>query len=235
MQSSSRLRTRNFMYSTLKEEPRWHAALAVVAILALYATLPPRIIVGPFWLLPLLVLGILVPLLILAPHRHRENERARFASIAHIAILSVFNVATIALFLVQLLTTHHHRIFTGEQLLVAAVQIWLTNMLVYALWFWEIDGGGPSARCHQSFVDNPELGDFMFSQSLLDPELRAKLNWRPRFLDYLFLAFTNATAFSPTDTFPLTSLGKVLMMAEALTSLVTIAIVAGRAINILGS
>jgi hypothetical protein len=223
------------MNAVLPEEPRWHAALAVVAILALYATLPPRIIVGPFWLLPLLVLGILVPLLILSPHRHRESERARMASIAHIAILGVFNVATIVLFLVQLITEHHHRIFTGEELLLAAVQIWFTNILVYALWFWEIDGGGPPARCHQDFIDNPELGDFMFSQSLLDPELRAKLNWRPRFIDYLFLSFTNATAFSPTDTFPLTALGKTLMMAEALTSLVTIAIVAGRAINILGT
>jgi hypothetical protein len=223
------------MYGTLKEEPRWHAALAVVAILLLYATLPPRIIVGPFWLLPLLVLGILVPLLIFSPHRHRESEKARFASIAHIAILGLFNVATVVLFLVQLLSAHHHRVFGGQELLLAAVQIWLTNILIYALWFWEIDGGGPSARCHQSFVDNPELGDFMFSQSLLDPELRAKLNWRPRFLDYLFLAFTNATAFSPTDTFPLTALGKTLMMAEALTSLVTIAVVAGRAISLLGS
>ncbi len=223
------------MYGALKEEPRWHAALAVVGILVLYATLPPRIIVGPFWLLPLLVLGILVPLLILSPQRHRESERARFASIAHIALLSAFNVATVGLFLVQLLFPHHHRVFTGEQLLLAAVQIWPTNLLVYSLLFWEIDGRGTAARCHQSFVDNPQLGDFMFSQSLLDPQLRAKTNWRPRFIDYLFLAFTNATAFSPTDTFPLTALGKTLMMAEALISLVTIAIVAGRAVNILGT
>jgi len=222
------------MYGSLPEEPRWHAALAVVAILVLYMTLPPRIIVGPLWLLPLLVLGILAPLLIFVPHRHRESEWARLASIAHIAILGLFNIATIVLFLVQEISTHHRRVFSGEELLLAAVQIWLTNILVYALWFWEIDGGGPAAHCHQSFVDNPQQGDFMFSQSLLDPQLRAKSNWRPRFIDYLFLAFTNATAFSPTDTFPLTATGKVLMMAEALTSLVTIAIVAGRAVNLLG-
>jgi hypothetical protein len=220
--------------AVFKEEPRWHAAHAVVAILLLYVTLPPRIIVGPLWLLPVLVLGILVPLLILSPHRHREAEWQRAASIAHIAILCAFNVATIVLFLVQQLSAHHFRVFTGQELLVAAVQIWLTNILVYALWFWEIDGGGPSARCAVDFVQNPQVGDFMFSQSLLSPELRARSNWRPRFLDYLFLAFTNATAFSPTDTFPLTPMGKVLMMAEALTSLVTIAIVAGRAINLLG-
>ncbi len=234
MQSGSPLRTCTFLVTAFKEEPRWHAALAVVAILLLYVTLPPRIIVGPLWLLPLLVLGILVPLLILSPHRHREAEWQRVASIAHIAILGVFNVATIVLFLIQEISTHHRKVFTGEELLLAAVQIWLTNILVYALWFWEIDGGGPSARCALNFVQNPQLGDFMFSQSLLSPELRAKSNWRPRFLDYLFLAFTNATAFSPTDTFPLTPLGKVLMMAEALTSLVTIAIVAGRAVNLLG-
>lgn len=234
MQSETRLRTCSFLVTAFKEEPRWHAALAVVAILALYVTLPPRIIVGPLWLLPLLVLGILVPLLIVSPQRHREADWQRAASIAHIGILCAFNVATIVLFLFQELSPHHRKVFTGEELLLAAVQIWLTNILVYALWFWEIDGGGPSARCTPEFVANPQLGDFMFSQSLLDPDLRAKSNWRPRFLDYLFLAFTNATAFSPTDTFPLTPLGKVLMMAEALTSLVTIAIVAGRAINLLG-
>ncbi len=184
--------------------------------------------------MPLLVLGILIPLLILAPHRHRESEWQRLASIAHIAVLGLFNIATIVLVVVHQLSSHHHRTFSGEELLLAAIQIWLTNILVYSLWFWEIDGGGPAARCHESFIDNPQSADFMFSQSLLDPQLLAKLCWRPRFIDYLFLAFTNATAFSPTDTFPLTPLGKTLMMAEALTSLVTIAIVAGRAINILG-
>jgi hypothetical protein len=218
----------------LQEEPRWHAAVGAVAILALYVTLPPRIILGPLWLLPLLIIVILGPLLILSPHRHREQKWQRAASVAHIAILSAFNVGTIVLFLVQQLSVPHHKAFTGQELLLAAVQIWLTNILVYALWFWEIDAGGPKARCRQSFVDHPEFGDFMFSQSLLDRDQRAALNWRPRFIDYVFLAFTNATAFSPTDTFPLTSLGKSLMMAEALTSLVTIAIVAGRAINLLG-
>lgn len=218
----------------LREEPRWHAALAVAAILLLYVTLPPRIVLGPLWLLPLLVVVILGPLLVVSPHRTREQKWQRAASIAHIAILCAFNVGTIALFLVQQLSTPHHKPFSGQELLLAAVQIWLTNILVYALWFWEIDAGGPKARCRQSFVDHPEFGDFMFSQSLLDTQQRAALNWRPRFLDYVFLAFTNATAFSPTDTFPLTALGKTLMMAEALTSLVTIAIVAGRAVNLLG-
>lgn len=218
----------------LREEPRWHAAIAVVAIVVLYVTLPPRIIVGPLWLLPLLVLATLGPLLVLSPHRAREQKWQRAASIAHIAILGAFNVGTIALFLVQLVSAPHHKAFSGQELLLAAVQIWLTNILVYALWFWEVDGGGPKARCRQTFVEHPEFADFMFSQSLLDSEQRAALHWRPRFLDYLFLAFTNATAFSPTDTFPLTALGKSLMMAEALTSLVTIAIVAGRAVNLLG-
>jgi len=219
---------------TLPEEPRWHAAVAVVAALLLYVTLPPRIIVGPLWLLPLLVLGILIPLLILAPRRHQESDWQRMASIAHIAVLGLFNIATIALLLVHELSVQHHKAFSGEQLLLAAIQIWLTNILVYALWFWEIDGRGPKARCHESFIDNPQNADFLFSQSLLDPQLRGKTVWRSRFLDYLFLAFTNATAFSPTDTFPLTPLAKTLMMAEALTSLVTIAVIAGRAINILG-
>ena len=137
----------------LPEEPRWHAALAAVAAVMLYITLPPRIIVGPLWLLPLLVLGILIPLLIFSPHRHRESEWARLASIAHIAVLTIFNVATVALFIYQLL--HGKHLFSGEQLLLAAIEVWVTNILVYSLWFWEIDGGGPAARLSQELRRQP--------------------------------------------------------------------------------
>lgn len=215
-------------------EPRWHAALAVLAALALYTTLPPKLIVGPLWLLPLLVLITLVPLLLVPSQQRHQVKWVRWLAVANIGSLGAFNIATIALLLIQQATPHHKE-FSGEQLLLAAVQIWLTNILVYALWYWEIDGGGPVARMREHLEENPQRGDFLFSQSLLDPSLRAKIHWHPNFIDYLFLAFNTATAFSPTDTFPLTPRAKTLMMAEALTALVTIAIVAGRAVNMLGS
>ena len=219
----------------LVDEPRWHAAVAVLVAVGLYLTLPNRIIIGPLWLMPVLILGILAPLLILAPGRHTEVAWQRWASIANIVVLNFFNIATLVQLFIWLLSIHHRRSISGEQLLVGAVQIWLTNVIVYALWFWEIDGRGPAVRCRVPTEKAPEFSDFLFVQMSLDPGVRNRMNWKPRFLDYLFLSFTNATAFSPADTYPLTLLAKVLMLAEALTSLVTIAIIAGRAINILGS
>ncbi len=217
-----------------KEEPRWHAVIAVAAALLLYVTLPPRVVVGPVWALPVVLLVILAPLMIFSPRRHEESSWQRWLSIAHIAVLNAFNAVTIVLLFAWQISVHQRHL-TGEQLLLAAVQIWLTNVIVYALWFWEVDGQGPDARTHDEFQRRPDRADFLFPQMALQPEIRDRLAFKPAFLDYVFLSFTNATAFSPTDTFPLTRRAKVLMMAEALTSLVTIAIIAGRAINILGT
>jgi hypothetical protein len=216
-------------------EPRWHAALAVVAALLLYVTLPPRVVVGPYWLLPALILAILAPLMVLAPRRNDEANWQRMASIIHIALLSIFNLATVVLLFVWQLSVHHHRFISGEVLLRAGAAIWFTNVIVYALWFWELDAQGPRRREHIRFEEQPQRCDFLFPQMTLQPDIRARLRWKPRFLDYLFVSFTNAAAFSPTDTLPLTRLAKTLMIAEALVSLVTIALIAGRAVNILGT
>lgn len=216
-----------------RHEPRWHAALAAVAALLLYVTLPPRLVVGPVWVLPLVVGLTLLPLLILAPRRHDEIPLQRGLSIAHIAVLNAFNVATVALLFRNLLTMHPSVAFNGPELIVAAVQIWLTNILVYALWYWEIDCGGPAVRAHASMERRRERSDYLFPQYMLPEDVR-RAEWRPRFVDYIYLAFNTATAFSPTDTPAMTPLGKWLMMAESLTSLVTVAVIAGRAINILG-
>lgn len=221
------------MERSVREEPRWHAGLGVVAALALYVTLPPKIVIGPVWVLPLVLLVILVPLMAVSPHRHQEAAWQRALSIAHIAILNGFNVGTIALLIAWQLDKHPAKMLTGEQLLLAAVEIWLTNVIVYALWFWEVDAKGPEVRTHLAAESRVRRSDFLFPQLALPADERPQ--WKPQFVDYLFLSFTNATAFSPTDTFPLTRFAKVLMMAEALTSLVTIAIIAGRAINILGT
>jgi hypothetical protein len=217
------------------EEPRWHAGIAVLVALVLYVTLPTRILIGPAWVLPVILLLILLPLMILSPHRHQEAPWQRWASIAQVAILNAFNVASVVQLLFWQFSVQHHRQIPGEQLFVGAVQIWLTNIIVYALWFWEIDGRGPDVRYHTAFYQEPRRADFLFPQMMLQDEIRNRIRWKPMFLDYVFLSFTNATAFSPTDTFPLTRFAKVLMMAEALISLVTIAVIASRAINILGT
>jgi hypothetical protein len=216
------------------EEPRWHAGLAVIAALVLYVTLPAKLVVGPVWVLPVVLAVILVPLMIVSPHRRQEAAWQRWASIAHIAVLNAFNVGTVVELLIWVLEPHRVKHpLTGDLLLKSAVQIWLTNIIVYALWFWEIDRHGPEVRERGTPEQQLRRADFLFPQMALQPELRFK--WKPKFFDYIFLSFTNATAFSPTDTFPLTPFAKLLMMGEALTSLVTIAVIAGRAINILGT
>lgn len=216
------------------EEPRWHSALAVIVALALYVTLPNRVLVGPYWLLPLLTMVILVPLIIFSPNRVQETPFQRWLSLTTVILLNIFNLATIVLLFEWLLSNTHHRSFTGEQLLVTAVQIWITNVIVYALWYWEIDGHGPDYRSSCTPEERNATSDFLFPQQMVSQQLQQQISFRPRMWDYVFLSFNTATAFSPTDTFPITHAAKVLMMAESMTSLVTIAIIAGRAVNILG-
>lgn len=213
-----------------RHEPRWHAALFTIAAIVLYVTLPNRVTFGPLWLMPLLCASMLVPLLIVSPVRIEETRFQRWLSIALIATLNVFNVAT----LVQLLTAIFgaKRSFVSTELLVAAVQIWLTNVIVYGLWFWEVDGGGPARRAHAP-AGLTRRSDFVFPQMSLLPEVQRVLDFRPRVVDYMYVAFTNATAFSPADTFPLTRRAKGLMMLEAITSLTTLAIIAARAVGLL--
>jgi uncharacterized membrane protein len=221
------------------DEPRWHAALAVVVVLALDITLPRQFVLGPVYLAPLMVLAILLPLLIFAPSRHQETPAQRAASIGLIAIINFFNITSVALLIyevmfapnrVQMLGTPG----SGQHLLLAGAQIWLSNILVYAMWYWEIDGGGPEPRAHASSALEFLRADFLFPQMLVGDERIACIEkrWKPLFIDYLFLAFTNALAFSPADTFPITRPAKLLMMLEAITSFVTIAVVLARAVGI---
>ena len=115
----------------------------------------------------------------------------------------------------------------ASQLVFSAIQIWLTNVIVFGLWYWELDRGGPSARCTPEHREP----DFLFPQ-MATPSI-APDGWFPHFVDYLYVAFTNATAFSPTDTLPLTVWAKGLMTVQSLASLLTVALVAARAVNIL--
>ncbi|MEA2639991.1 MAG: hypothetical protein QOF51_1385 [Chloroflexota bacterium] len=204
-------------------ESRWPASLAVIAALILYVTLPERFTAGPVWLLPSLEAALLIPLMIAAPRRVADEPGwHRAMAVGLIAVVNAANLAS----LILLVRTLLHGEAGGEQLIFAAMQIWLTNVLVFALWYWEVDRGGPGAR--QREERRPP--DFLFPQ-VLEPKLAP--NWAPRFVDYLYMAFTNAMAFSPTDTLPLTPVAKLLMLIQSLASLATVVLVAARAVNIL--
>jgi hypothetical protein len=228
---------KNNLSHSPEQEPRWHASLAVIASIVLYVTLPARLTLGPVWLFPVLVLVILVPLSILAPIRRAETRKVRFASILLIAIVNFFNITSIALLLHAFF--HPQKVEpTAGLLLRHGVQIWLTNILVFALWYWELDGDGPDARAHKPTALDFHGADFLFPQVQLmiagsDTPRCIDRRWKPLFLDYLYVSFTCSTAFSPTDTMPLSRMAKMLMTVEAFISLVTIAVVLARAVSLL--
>ncbi len=207
-------------------EPFWQAQLAVLVALLLHLALPGKLTLGPRWLLPLLEGMLLAGLVISTPYRHHSQSPARRrASIALIALVTIANFIALGL-LVHLLLERNSA--AGRDLIVAAGQIWLTNVAVFALWFWEMDRGGPHLRT----APESREPDFLFPQMTASGWSFAE--WRPGFVDYLYVAFTNASAFSPTDAMPLTARLKGLMLVEAMASFLTVGLVAARAVNILG-
>jgi uncharacterized membrane protein len=209
-----------------KSEPRWPASLAVLLAAALNFALPARYAMGPGWLEGALVIVILIPLTLAAPRRVPDERRwQQLLAVALIAVVNLFNVSSLVLLIRQLVTDS--KSITGSHLLVAALVIWVTNVIVFGLWYWEMDRGGPDERLKQSHA----APDFLFPQ-MITPGC-SEGDWSPGFLDYVYVAFTNSTAFSPTDTYPLTPWAKALMTLQAVVSLIAIAIVASRAVNIL--
>jgi hypothetical protein len=213
-------------------ESRVPPVLAVLTAASLYATMPGRFIAGSTaWItagrivVPLLAVALLWPLALTLPRRTiRTSLPRRTAAIALIAVISVANAASIVL-LVHLLVAGHH--INGRDLLRAAIHIWCASVLVFALWFWQLDSGGPTARRGSSGA----APDFLFTQQAA-PEF-APPGWQPRFLDYLYVSFTASTAFSPTDTMPLTQWAKMLLLVESAASMLLLLMVAARAVNIL--
>lgn len=221
-----------------EREPRWHASLAVLAAVALYITLPPRLTIGPVWFAPLLVLLVLVPLSVLAPRRHEETRRMRFWSIFLIAIVNFFNLTSVLLLVASLFHPEKAAAHSAATLLRTGLQIWLTNILVFALWYWELDGGGPAMRAQADAATDVEGADFLFPQMQMAIAGKAAppcidAYWKPQFYDYLYLSFTDSTAFSPADVMPLSRWAKALMTVEALISLITVVIVLARSISII--
>ena len=205
----------------------------------LYITLPPRLTIGPVWIAPMIILVLLVPLSIFAPRRHRETHRTRFWSIIIIAIVNFFNLVSVLLLVGAFFRPERAALHQPGMLLRTGAQIWFTNILVFALWFWELDGDGPETRAHANAATEFKNADFLFPQMQMviaggEGSLGCiERNWKPMFFDYFYLAFTTATAFSPTDVMPLSRWAKALMTAEALISLITITIVLARAISLI--
>ncbi|WP_136621451.1 MULTISPECIES: hypothetical protein [Mesorhizobium] len=219
----------------------WMARAAVLVIICLQLLVINNLSFGPRWLAPALEAALLLPLSVATAWTQAATRKAvedhewhaigqfrimiRRTALAMTAIISVMNCGSLVLLVRALLEGHAGN--SGTTLLIDALNIWVTNVIVFALWFWNTDRGGPPTCGLVKLAQ----ADFLFAQMTLnDRELR---DWLPGFVDYFFLAFTNATAFSPTDTLPLSQRAKLLMMAEAMISLLTIALVAARAVNIL--
>jgi uncharacterized membrane protein len=207
-----------------RPEPRWPASVALVICAGLYVALPNRLVVGPKWVLPVL---IVLPLIPLSAERHRRPDESRYVrrlTLTLIGLVTVANVVSMALLVEHLLHTH---VVDGRALIYSAVAVWLTNVIVFGLWFWEIDRGGP----HRRSGGSTGFPDLQFPQ-MENPTL-APPTWRPAFTDYLYTSFANGTSFAPADAMPLSRRLKALFLAESLVSLITLAVVAARAVNIL--
>jgi uncharacterized membrane protein len=209
---------------TLRREPFWQAQAVLLAAVILYLALPAKLVEGPGWLMPAAELALVVGLWLDRPrHTRAEAARERRIVLTLLGLVAVSNFASLELLVRYLL---HGGKAGGHQLLLSSIVIWLTNVAVFALIFWQLDRGGPDRRARHT--DKP--ADFLFAQ-MTDAELSR--DWHPTFVDYLYTSYTNATAFSPTDTLPLTSSAKLLMMSQSAVSLITLALVAARAVNIL--
>jgi Protein of unknown function (DUF1345) len=210
----------------LEMEPRWPVAVALLTVSGLYAALPAPLAVIPRWYLLIIVLALLVPTR-LAHYRGHHDLNQRLGYVVN-GVVTAAMVGSLAL-LISALPTRDE---TPVRLLCSAASLWVTNILVFALWYWRLDAGGPNRRDQR--VGHP-TGAFLFPQ-MVGQDTQASTEsqtWSPNFVDYLFLAFNASTALSPTDVPVLSRWAKLLMMLQAMISLTVIVVLASRAINIL--
>jgi len=191
----------------------------MLAIVGLRLFLPSALSVGPDWATAPLVVALLVPSVVMHyRHQHRANQLLGYILLV---IVTADMVTSLGL-LIARLPAHKEQ---PRELLLAAVGLWSSNVLVFASWYWRLDGGGPNVREHQQ---NHETGAFLF------PQMQMRMRgWKPGFVDYLFLAFNTSTAFSPTDVPVLSRWAKAMMMVQSSISLGTVVILAARAVNVL--
>lgn len=206
-----------------KSEPVWHVQICLLAAIVLQLALPDRFSFGSHYVLPLIELFLILALFFTTPkERVYRSSTRRLNVIVLIIITTLANGYALVRVAQQLL--HAGSNTDGRALIMAALNIYLTNIIIFGLLYWEIDGGGPGQRQR----DDHSARDFLFPQNA-----QPHASWRPTFIDYLYMSSTNAMAFSPTDTMPLSRRAKLIMLAQASLSLVTVALVAARAVNIL--
>ena len=210
-----------------KPEPRWAAILALLAVGGIYAALPQSLIVGPTWLLPTLIIVLLVPTVI--SHRTGRHSINRVLGVIISSVITIGLVGSVVL-LVRLLPSHRE---APVRLLCSGALLWITNVLVFALWYWRLDGGGPTAR-----HERKEFGSrsFLFPQMQIEKSEQSRFGvegWRPHFVDYLFVAITQSSTFGPTDAPLLARWAKIFAMVQISISLCIVILLISRAVGVL--
>jgi uncharacterized membrane protein len=209
-----------------RAERRWPMALAIVVSVALQFSLPDRHVLSPSFVLPTVEVLLLVVLMIGDPGRiDRRSSVLRRVMLALLVVMSIDNIAAVVELVTAILEDDPKE--TATVLLATGAAIWLTNIITFSLWYWILDRGGPAERA----AGGGQPPAFVFSE-MQNPEY-AERDWIPIYVDYLYLAFTNATAFSPTDTLPVRRWAKLAMMVQAALSLVIAVMIIARAVNIL--
>jgi len=204
-------------------EPRWPALVAALAVAGIYGALPPSLSAGPRWLALVITAVLLVPSVL--THRSGRHHWNRIVGYCITGVLTAFMIWSLVL-LVRALPAHKE---SPIALLRSGATLWISNVLVFALWYWRLDAGGPYSR---GLRPGHTEGAFLFPQMTMPVDLR-KERWSPMFIDYLFLAFNTSTALSPTDVPILSRWAKIMVMIQALISLTVTVILVARAVNIL--
>lgn len=211
----------------VRDEPRWPPALAILAVLGLLAVLPHHVYVMPVWVAHGVAFAVLVTMIAVTLKTGNILWlRIERTAIMLFAAVYAANTAAELADMIGIITLHPPET-RSISLLSSSLAIWVTNVLTFSLLYWQIDRGGPYGQVHGASAKP----DWLFPQAAA-PEATSS-DWRPMFLDYLSLGYNTATAFSPTDVLPLTRRAKMLMMAESAISLLTLVIVAARAVNVL--
>ncbi len=210
-----------------KPEPRWQALLAFLAVGGIYVALPRSLIIGPTWLLPALIVIVVTPTVV--AHRMGKHSLNRALGVLNNGIITLALMGSVIL-LVKALPSHKE---DAVPLLCSGAALWVTNVLVFALWYWRLDGGGPTQR-----QERREFGSrsFVFPQMQIEKQERGRFacgGWRPGFVDYLFVAFTTSSTFGPTDAPLLARWAKVLAMCQIFISLSIVVLLISRAVGVL--
>ena len=208
-------------------ERRWSVTLAMLVAVSVQMALPTKLTISPHWLLPALELLLMLALLVANPHLRLERHTPLLRTLGLLlaGAVSVANGGSAVLLVHDLLTGGST--VSATALLMTGAGVWLTNIIAFSLWYWEWDRGGPASRAMGTHAYPDLLFPQMQQQGIAPPD------WEPHYPDYLFVAFTNATAFSPTDTLPLSRWAKLLMTMQSMISLLTLALVIARAVNVL--